>query len=60
MSGVTGVPASGLPTYTSTAAMETLPSDTFFSDLPKTVTQGDGWADAGDTANLVTEVAGCS
>ncbi|KAH8110486.1 glycoside hydrolase [Phellopilus nigrolimitatus] len=48
-----------VPTYTATGAVSTLPPDTFTA-APKTLSVGDGWADASDTAEGVTEVAGCT
>lgn len=49
------------PTYTATGAVSTLPIDsTAVSDAPKTLSVGDGWADAADTTPGVTEVAGCT
>ncbi|KAL5528823.1 hypothetical protein ACEPAF_7962 [Sanghuangporus sanghuang] len=59
ISGATG-DMNFLPTYTSTVTISTLPTDTFFSERAKTVSVGDGWADASDTASGVTEIAGCS
>ncbi|THH07809.1 hypothetical protein EW145_g3129 [Phellinidium pouzarii] len=58
ISGVKGA-VSLVPTYTSTVTIETLPLDTFTA-APKTLSVGDGWADAADKASGVTEVAGCS
>ena len=58
-----------LPSYTQTAAIETLtppPLSAFVpsgSGVPKvttSVSQGDGWADASDTAGGWTTIAGCT
>ena len=60
ISGVEG-DMSLIYTYTSTAAVETLPVDTFTSaPASATSNEGDGWADAADTGLGVTEVAGCT
>ncbi|EJD08278.1 glycoside hydrolase [Fomitiporia mediterranea MF3/22] len=59
MSGVDAVNMPFVPTYTATGTVSTLPPDTF-TDAPKTVSVGDGWANSGDTSGGVTEVGGCT
>ncbi|KAH8103524.1 glycoside hydrolase family 5 protein [Cristinia sonorae] len=53
------VPAAALPTYTATAAMVTLSPEPLPSGVAKDVTQGNGWANAADTAKMAAPVAGC-
>ena len=48
-----------LPTYTSTGTVHTLPPLTLTA-AGATVTGGNGWADAQDTASAVVTVAGCT
>jgi hypothetical protein len=54
------VPVSLMPTYTTTAAVITMPFLTFAS-IPSSATQSfDGWFDKADTSGGITTVAGCS
>lgn len=49
--------AAGLPTYTSTGTVATLPPPTFTASA---VNAGNGWYNSADTAGGVTTVQGCS
>lgn len=56
-----GVPAGQvplLPTYTATRGPVTLPPPSFTGSV--TASGGNGWFDAGDTAQMVTTVSGCA
>jgi hypothetical protein len=53
-------PASLLPSYTSTGSIITMPPPALTPTPTKSVSVGDGWFDAGDTAGGVTTVQGCS
>ena len=62
---MSGLPDAGdiafQPTYTATGAVSTLPVESSaFTDAPKTLSVGDGWADDADTGKGVTEVQGCT
>lgn len=49
-----------VPTYTNTVSPYTLPPATFTPAPTKSVSEGDGWADAADTSGSVTTVNGCT
>lgn len=53
-----------LPTYTSTAPIETLPTQTFMfttnGDIKTVVSAGNGWANPTDTQSGPTTVSGCT
>ncbi|KLO12560.1 glycoside hydrolase [Schizopora paradoxa] len=49
-----------VPTYTNTVSPYTLPPATFTPAPSKSVSEGDGWADAADTSGSVTTVSGCT
>jgi len=49
-----------VPTYTNTVSPYTLPPATFTPAPTKSVSEGDGWADAADTSGSVTTVSGCT
>ncbi|KAF7977045.1 hypothetical protein HWV62_4814 [Athelia sp. TMB] len=54
-----GAPATKLPQYTSTGTVGTLPPPTLTASAT-TVSAGNGWFDASDTAPGVTAIAGCT
>jgi hypothetical protein len=53
-------PATGLPTYTTTGAISTLPVPTYTDSAGKPVGTGNGWFDANDNTLAPTPIAGCT
>ena len=56
LSGIGTAPYGALPTYTPTGSISTLPPP----QLTQTVSEGNGWFDAKDTASAMVTVSGCS
>ena len=50
----------GLPTYTSTGAIHTLPVPTFTGSAGNPIVSGNGWFDADDNTPAPTPIAGCT
>src|SRR5258708_7948802 len=51
---------SGLPTYTSTGAISTLPVPTYTDSAGKPIVSGNGWFKAADNTPAPTPIAGCT
>jgi glucan 1,3-beta-glucosidase len=56
ISGVSGAIYAALPTYTPTGTISTLPP----AQLTPSVSEGNGWFNAKDTASAMTTVSGCT
>ena len=54
------IPASLLPSYTSTGAISTLPPPTYTNTKGATINAGNGWFDAQDTMAAPTPITGCT
>jgi glucan 1,3-beta-glucosidase len=52
--------AAGLPTYTATGAISTLPVPTYTDSAGKPLGTGNGWFDANDNTLAPTPIAGCT
>ena len=50
----------GLPTYTSTGAISTLPVPTYTDSAGKPIVSGNGWFNAADNTPAPTPIAGCT
>lgn len=55
-----GVAAGGLPVYTATGAISTLPVPTFTNSAGTPIVSGNGWFDSTDTVPAPTPIAGCT
>lgn len=55
-----GAAAAALPSYTPTGTVATLPVPTFTGSSGQTISRGNGWFDADDTALAPTPIAGCT
>jgi hypothetical protein len=55
-----GAAATALPAYTPTGTIATLPVPTFTGSSGQSISSGNGWFDADDTAPAPTPIAGCT
>ena len=55
-----GVAAGGLPVYTATGVISTLPVPTFTDTAGRPVVSGNGWFDSADNVPAPTPIAGCT